>query len=70
MCGIDGRVAKEVSKRETRDVYGFWGGCSGFGFDRPAVGVTLGAGVAAAAVSLTAVFSVVLKVLWWLPSMS
>jgi hypothetical protein len=27
MCGKDGRVVEEVSKREVRSAYGFWGGC-------------------------------------------
>jgi len=70
MCGIDGRVAEEVPKRETRDAYGFWSGGSGVGFDRPAVGVALDAGATAAAASLAAAFSAVSKVLWWSPLMS
>jgi hypothetical protein len=71
MCGKDGRVMEEVPKREMRDAYGFWDGCSGVGFNRPAVEVALGGGVAAAAAaSFAAVFSAVSKVLWWLLSMS
>jgi hypothetical protein len=35
MCGIDGRVTKEVSKREVRDADGFWGCC--LGVDSPTV---------------------------------
>jgi hypothetical protein len=70
MCGKDGRVAEEVSKMEARSVYGFWGGCSGVGFGRPAVEVALGSGVVAAAASLAAVFSVVSKVFRWSLSMS
>jgi hypothetical protein len=70
MCRIDGRVVKEVPKREVRDAYGFWGGSLGVNFDRPAVRVALGVGVTAAAASLAAAFSAVLKVFQWSPSMS
>jgi hypothetical protein len=70
MCGKDGRVMEEVSKREVRDVYGFWGGCSSVGFGRPAVEVALGGGVVTAAASFAAVFSAVSKVFWWLLLMS
>ena len=70
MCGKDGRVAKEVPKREMRDAYGFWGGCSGVGFDGPVVEVALGGGVAVAAARFAAVFSAVSKVFWWSLSMS
>jgi hypothetical protein len=70
MCGKDGRVAEEVSKMEVRSAHGFWGGCLGVGFGRPAVEVALGGGVVAAAASLAAVFSVVSKVFWWSLSMS
>jgi hypothetical protein len=63
MCGKDGRVAEEVPKRKRRDVYGFWGGCPGVGFSRPAVEVALGGGAAAA--SFAATFSAVSKVFWW-----
>jgi hypothetical protein len=65
MCGIDGRVTEEVSKREARDVYGFWGGSPSVSIDSPAVEVALCVGaVAAAAASHAAAFSVVSKVLW------
>jgi hypothetical protein len=70
MCGKDGRVVEEVPKREVRNAYGFWGGCSSVGFSRPAVEVTLGGGVVTAAASLAAVLSAVSKVFWWLLSMS
>jgi hypothetical protein len=70
MCGIDGGVAKEVSKREVRDVYGFWGGSPGVGVDSPAIEVALGVGAAIAAASLAAAFSAMSRVLWWSPSMS
>jgi len=70
MCGKDGRVAEEVSKREVRSAYGFWGGCSSVGFARPAVEAALGGGTVAAAASFAAVFSAVSKVLWWSLSMS
>ena len=70
MCGKDGRVVEEVSKRDARSAYGFWGGCSGVGFASPAVEVALGGGVVAAAASFAAVFSAVSKVFWWSVSMS
>jgi hypothetical protein len=70
MCGKDGRVVEEVSKREVRSAYGFWGGCSSVGFGRPAVEVTLDGGVVAAAASFAAVLSAVSKVFWWSLSMS
>jgi hypothetical protein len=70
MCGKDGRVAEEVPKREVRNAYGFWGGCSSVGFGRPAVEVALSGGVVAIAASFAAVLSAVLKVFWWLLSMS
>jgi hypothetical protein len=66
MCGIDGRVAKEVSKREARDVYGFWGGGLSVDVGRPAIEV----GAVAAAASLAVALSALLKVLWRLLSMS
>jgi len=55
MCGIDGRVAKERSKREARYALGFWGGCPSAG---RVVAVTVAASVAAAAVASS-------KVFWW-----
>jgi hypothetical protein len=61
MCGIDGRVMKEVSKREARDVHRFWGGCLGVNVGSSAVRVIAGGGAAAA--SIAAAFSVVSKVL-------
>jgi hypothetical protein len=64
MCGIDGRVAKEVPKREARDVYRFWGGGLSVNVDRPAVKVTLYVGAAAAAASVTVTLFTLLKVLW------
>ena len=64
MCGIDGRVAKEVSKREVRDVYGFWGGGSSVSVDRPAVEVALCVGAVAAAARLAVALSALLKVFW------
>jgi hypothetical protein len=67
MCGIDGRVMKEVSKREQRDAYGF-GGC-GPGVSSPAIEVTGGDGVTAATSAVTAVLAK-LKVLWRSLSMS
>jgi hypothetical protein len=70
MCGIDGRVMKEVSKREVRDAYGFWGGSLSVGVNRPAVKVALGVGAVAAVASFAATFSMLLKVLWRSPSMS
>ena len=42
MCGIDGRVVEEVSKREARDTYRFWGGSLSVDVDSPAVEVALG----------------------------
>jgi hypothetical protein len=60
MCGIDGRVAKEVSKREARDAYGFWGGGLSVNVSRLAVEV----GAVAAAASLAVALSALLKVLW------
>jgi hypothetical protein len=56
MCGIDGRVAKERSKREARYALGFRGGCSSAG--RVVVAATIAASVAAAAVASS-------KVFWW-----
>jgi hypothetical protein len=70
MCGKDGRVAEEVSKREVRSACRFWGGCSGVGFASPAVEVALGGGAVAAAASFAAVFSAVSKVFRWSLSMS
>jgi hypothetical protein len=61
MCRIDGRVTKEVSKREVRDAHGFWGGCLSVDINSPAVKVTVGAAVVTSAVS---------KVLWWSLSIS
>jgi hypothetical protein len=70
MCGKDGRVAEEVSKREVRSAYGFWSGRSSVGFGSPAVEVALGGGVVTVAASFAAVLSAVLKVFWWSLSMS
>ena len=70
MCGIDGRVAKEVPKREARDVYGFWGGGLSVNVDRPAVKVALCVGAAAAAASVAVTLFTLLKVLWGLLSIS
>jgi hypothetical protein len=70
MCGKDGRVAEEVSKKEVRGAYGLWGGASCVGFGRPAVEVALGGGVVAAAASFAAVFLASSKVFWWSLSMS
>jgi hypothetical protein len=70
MCGKDGKVVEEVSKREVRSVYGFWGGCSSVSFGRPAVEVALGGGVVAAAASFAAVLLAVSKVFRWSRSMS
>jgi hypothetical protein len=56
MCGIDGRVAKERSKREARYALGFQGGC-------PSVGRVVAAATAAASVAAAAVASS--KVFWW-----
>jgi hypothetical protein len=56
MCGIDGRVTKERSKREARYALGFQGGCLSAG--RVVVAATVAASVAAAAVASS-------KVFWW-----
>jgi hypothetical protein len=64
MCGIDGRVVKDVSKREARDAYGFWGGGSSVDVNRPAVEVALCVGAVAAAASLAVALSALSKVLW------
>ena len=56
MCGIDGRVAKEQSKREARYALGFRGGCPSAG--RVVAAATVAASVAAAAVASS-------KVFWW-----
>ena len=60
MCGIDGRVAKEASKREARNAYGFCGGGPSVDVSRPAVKV----GVVTAAASLAIALSTLSKVLW------
>ena len=53
MCGIDGRVVKEQSKRKTRDAYRFRdGGLSGLSVDAEVFAM----GVAAAVSTLVKVF--------------
>jgi len=62
MCGKDGRVMEEVSKREVRDVYGFWGGGLCVDIDRPAVEVASRVAAVTAAASLAVTLSALLKV--------
>ena len=64
MCGIDGRVTKEVPKREVRDAYGFWGGGPSVDVDRPAVEVALCVSAATAAASLAVALFTLSKVFW------
>ena len=62
MCGIDGRVVKEVPKREARDVDRLGSGCSGT--DSPAVSA-VGGDVAAIATRFTAAVLMLANVLRW-----